>query len=183
MRVVQIEPGPCPIFIASAPHSARYSTPAAFVTFPPIIVISGNALRISFTAVPTPSVKPWAVETAATSSPSSTSLPTCDIMLSRSSEPSGLRISAIEAPHKRRNFESRAFFWGEERSSEMRSISLKVKSPRSLSSESTTRSLCTPKCLSKNASATAMGSEPRSFWSTVKTSLRGVIARETGRAA
>ena len=104
-------------------------------------------------------------------------------MLSMSSEPSGLRMSAMEAPQSRRNLESRAFFWTEERSSEILSMSLRVKSPRSLSSESTTRSLCTPKCSSKKASATAIGSEPRFFWATVNTSLRGVMALATGSAA
>jgi hypothetical protein len=39
IRVVQIEPGPCPTLIASAPQSARNSTPAALVTLP---AMSGN---------------------------------------------------------------------------------------------------------------------------------------------
>ena len=45
MRVVQIEPGPCPTLTASAPQSARNSTPAALVTFPAMSGSFGNASR------------------------------------------------------------------------------------------------------------------------------------------
>lgn len=65
----------------------------------------------------------------------------------------------------------------------MRSISLKVKSPQSLSSESTTRSLCTPKCLSKNASADCYGIGAKVLLGDSEDVFAGVIARETGRAA
>jgi hypothetical protein len=38
MRVVQMEPGPWPILMALAPHSARNSTPAPLVTLPAMMV-------------------------------------------------------------------------------------------------------------------------------------------------
>ena len=76
MRVVQIEPGPCPTLIAFAPQSARNSTPAALVTLPAMIGSLGKASRSIRTASPTPRLWPCAVETATTSSPRSTSVPT-----------------------------------------------------------------------------------------------------------
>ena len=45
MRVVQIEPGPCPTLMAFAPQSARNSTPAALVTLPAMMGSFGNASR------------------------------------------------------------------------------------------------------------------------------------------
>ena len=51
MRVVQIEPGPCPTLMAFAPQSARYSTPAALVTLPAMIGSFGNASRSTFYSI------------------------------------------------------------------------------------------------------------------------------------
>ena len=64
MRVVQMEPGPCPTLMAFAPQSARYSTPAALVTLPAMIGKSENSSRRSLTVSPTPLLWPCAVETA-----------------------------------------------------------------------------------------------------------------------
>ena len=76
MRVVQMEPGPCPTLMAFAPQSARNSTPAALVTLPAMMGSFGNASRNTFTVSPTPLLWPCAVETATTSTPRSTSPPT-----------------------------------------------------------------------------------------------------------
>src|SRR5271168_4640429 len=67
MRVVQIEPGPCPTLIVVAPADARYSTPAALVTLPAMMGNFGKALRRTRTVSPTPLLNPCAVETATTS--------------------------------------------------------------------------------------------------------------------
>ena len=104
MRVVQIEPGPCPTLIASAPQSARNSTPAALVTFPAMMGNFGNASRKTFTVSPTPLVWPCAVETAIASTPRSTSAPTCSRILFLSSSPNALRVAETAAPQIRRKF-------------------------------------------------------------------------------
>src|ERR1019366_4516821 len=106
MRVVQMDPGPWPILTASAPQSARNSTPAALVTLPAMSVIDGKAPRTSLTTSPTPAVWPWAVETATASTCSSTRLPTCERMASRSRDPSGLRLGRSAAPATSLNWES-----------------------------------------------------------------------------
>lgn len=54
MRVVQMEPGPWPIFMAFAPASARYSTPSGLVTLPAMRVMSLKCWRINFMVSPTP---------------------------------------------------------------------------------------------------------------------------------
>src|ERR1035438_538965 len=106
MRVVQMDPGPWPILTAPAPQSARNSTPAALVTLPAMSVIDGKAPRTSLTTSPTPAVWPWAVETATASTCSSTRLPTCERMASRSRDPSGLRLGRSAAPATSLNWES-----------------------------------------------------------------------------
>ena len=101
MRVVQMEPGPCPTLMAFAPQSARYSTPAALVTLPAMMGSFGNASRNTFTVSPTPRLWPCAVETATTSTPRSTSPPTWFRMRSRSSSPKALRVAETAAPQMR----------------------------------------------------------------------------------
>ena len=98
MRVVQIEPGPCPTLMAFAPQSARYSTPAALVTLPAMMGSLGNASRNTRTVSPTPLLWPCAVETATTSTPRSTSAPTWVRIRSRSSSPKALRVAETAAP-------------------------------------------------------------------------------------
>ena len=141
MRVVQIEPGPWPILMVLAPASARNSTPSALVTLPAMRVRSANSLRSMRMASPTPLEKPCAVETATASTPSSTSLPTCPRMRSRSSSPSAVRWAEIAAPHIKRKWLSRAGLTDWWDSASIRSMSDKVKSPRRRSSSSTTSSL------------------------------------------
>ena len=99
MRVVQMEPGPWPTLTASAPQSARNSTPAALVTLPAMSVSDGNACRTSLTTSPTPEVWPCAVETATASTCSSTRLPTWERIASRSRAPSGVRVGRERRPH------------------------------------------------------------------------------------
>ena len=58
IRVVQIDPGPCPIFITLAPDEPKNSTPSPVVTLPAIKGSSGNASLKRRIASPTPLVCP-----------------------------------------------------------------------------------------------------------------------------
>src|SRR5450756_2913716 len=57
-RVVQMEPGPMPIFTASAPRRTRSRVPSAVATFPARTGVEGNLLFRDFRAESTPSLWP-----------------------------------------------------------------------------------------------------------------------------
>ena len=71
MRVVQIEPGPMPTFIASAPASIRSFTAAGFAIFPTTTSIFSSFL-IAFSVSIMPFVCPWAESMTSASTPAST---------------------------------------------------------------------------------------------------------------
>ena len=73
-RVVQIEPGPMPIFTPSAPAAIKAATPSAVATLPAIISMSLVALlcfRVFIIWI-TASLWPCAVSTTSTSAPAAT---------------------------------------------------------------------------------------------------------------
>ena len=65
MRVVQIDPGPMPIFTASAPRSMAARVPSAVATLPTISATSGKRCRRTAAASSTPLL--WACEESSTS--------------------------------------------------------------------------------------------------------------------
>ena len=71
IRVVQIDPGPIPIFTASAPALIKASAPSLVAILPAMICKSLLISRIRLTAFSTPSEWPWAVSTTTTSTPAS----------------------------------------------------------------------------------------------------------------
>ena len=75
-RVVQIDPAPTPTFTASAPASARVSTPSAVTTFPATTGSPGHPPRIRSIAFTTPAECPWAVSMVTASTPWATSAST-----------------------------------------------------------------------------------------------------------
>ena len=72
-RVVQIEPGPMPIFTASAPWSISALAPSAVATLPPTTCAWFDSRLVSRTALSTPWEWPWAVSTTITSTSASSS--------------------------------------------------------------------------------------------------------------
>ena len=68
IRVVQIEPGPIPTLIASAPAISRSRVPSVVATLPAITSISCRRL-ISLTVSTTFFECPWALSTTSTSTP------------------------------------------------------------------------------------------------------------------
>ena len=70
--------------------------------------VRGMLLADQRTVSPTPLLKPWAVETATTSTPRSTRAPTWARMRSRSSSPVEFRVAETAAPQRSRNWASRA---------------------------------------------------------------------------
>ena len=65
--VVQIEPGPIPTFIPSAPASTSALAPSPVATLPPITSTSGKFFLIHLTRLRTFKEWPWAVSTTRTS--------------------------------------------------------------------------------------------------------------------
>jgi len=82
IRVVQIEPGPIPIFTPSAPASTNANAAPAVAMLPPITSICGKCFLTHLTRSSTPCEWPCAVSTTITSTPASASAAT------RSSVPS-----------------------------------------------------------------------------------------------
>src|SRR5215472_12847126 len=70
-RVVQIEPGPMPIFTPSAPASITASAPSGVATLPAITCTALENRLIAVTASSTPREWPCAVSTTTTSTPAS----------------------------------------------------------------------------------------------------------------
>ena len=68
-RVVQMLPGPMPIFTASAPASTSASAPSGVATLPATISTALDAALIRSTEVSTPPEWPCAVSTTMTSTP------------------------------------------------------------------------------------------------------------------
>ena len=71
-RVVQIDPAPTPTLTASAPASARVSTPSSVTTLPAMTGSSGHPPLIRSIALITPAEWPWAVSMVTASTPWST---------------------------------------------------------------------------------------------------------------
>ena len=74
MRVVQIEPGPMPIFTASAPASIRARVPSAVATLPAMICTELDSFLMRATLSSTRWEWPCAVSTTITSQPASISI-------------------------------------------------------------------------------------------------------------
>ena len=71
MRVMQIEPGPTPTLMASAPASIRSRVPSAVATLPAMISTSPKRRRRARTVSMPLSEWPWAMSTTSTSAPAS----------------------------------------------------------------------------------------------------------------
>ena len=139
MRVVQIEPGPTPIFTAEAPASMSASVPSAVATLPPTIGRSRQVRRSSATVSSTDAEWPWAVSTTTTSTPASTSA------CARSSRSGPTPIAAPQRSRPIGSFDAvgkRSLF----------SMSLIVMSPRRSPCSSTTRSFSI-RCLWRSSRA------------------------------
>ena len=71
--MVQIDPGPTPTLIASAPAATRFLAPVAVATFPATTSIFGKSFFSNLTASTTPLESPCALSSTKTSTPASTS--------------------------------------------------------------------------------------------------------------
>ena len=98
-RVVQMEPGPMPIFTQSAPASMRARVPSAVATLPATICTSGYRDLIRITHSRMFREWPWAESRQSTSAPASTKAAT------RSSTSA---VTPMAAPTSSRPFSSRA---------------------------------------------------------------------------
>ena len=72
-RVVQMDPGPMPTLMASAPASANSRAPSRDATLPATICASGKARRRLTTMSMQWSAWPWAMSSTSTSTPASRS--------------------------------------------------------------------------------------------------------------
>ena len=71
--MVQIDPGPTPTLIASAPAATRFLAPVPVATFPATTSIFGKSFFSNLTASTTPLESPCALSSTKTSTPASTS--------------------------------------------------------------------------------------------------------------